>query len=1085
MPARRLLWRRMAPSDMLNSPVQSFLKPFISSYLAPILLFLSLSLGILAMTITPREEEPQIIVPMADVIVEVPGASAGEVEKLVAARLENLLWQLDGVEYVYSTSQRDRAVVTVRFFVGQNLEESLVRLHNQIFMHKDRVPSIVSDWIIKPVSIDDVSILNITIFSDKFDDYELRRMGVELLARLSEVKNVSRAEIYGGRPGQVLVKLDPQAMSGRGISAPQIYQALQNADFSLRLGEFPLNNRLFQVYGSAWLTDEHQVSSLVVGMHEGLPVYLKDLAEVSYGPAEPRYYTRLGLSHTYQKRSGTAPLPVTMPSVTLALAKKQGAGAVEVAENILEKLDDLQAALLPSDVYIEITRNYGLTAHEKVNELFRSLFFAVTTVVLVLTFTLGWRPALVVALAIPVSFSLALFGSYLLGYTINRVTLFALILSLGLVVDDPITNVDNVKRHMSLDGKDPAKAVLAGVSEVIVPVVMSTLAIIACFLPLFFITGMMGPYMGPMAVNVPLTVTFSTLCAVTIVPWLCHRFLKSYPAGKHTRDHQGVPEWIMLGYRSLMLPFLNSRWMRRALFVLVIILLMAAVSLALFRLVPLKMLPFDNKDEFQVVINMPEGSTLEQTDAALRDFERYFSKVSEITTFTSYSGMSSPMDFNGMVRGYYAREGAHQADIRVNLLPRKERSISSHTLILSMRRDLEHIAAGHGASMELVEVPPGPPVLAGIAAEIYAEPHKSYDEMIKAAEHVKGIMQDQEFVRDVDFSAQHPHEQYEFVLDREKAALHGLDARQVLKTLNLFLGGATPAVIHSQYQREVLEIRMILPLEKRAGIFNLEQLQMASRAGELISVGELGRFEKVVADQPIMHKNLRRVVYVTGEMAGQPPGEAVLDMKSALADNPLPPGFTLNWRGEGEWKITLDVFRDLGLAFGFALIVIYMLLIIQTGSLGLPLLIMSAIPLTLMGIMPGFFLLNLITGRDVDGFSDPVFFTATAMIGMIALGGIVIRNSLVLIDFIGSAVKRGQDFTEAILQSGAVRLRPIVLTALTTAIGVWPITRDPVFSGLAWALIFGLIASTMFTLILIPVSYYVIYRHKSKLRKVC
>ncbi|MFN2269033.1 MAG: efflux RND transporter permease subunit [Desulfonatronovibrio sp.] len=1080
MLARKSLLKRMVPSDMGNTAIQSFLKPFIFSHLAPILLFLSLSLGILAMIITPREEEPQIIVPMADVIVEVPGAGAQEVEKLVATRLENLLWQLEGVEYVYSRSERDRAVVTVRFLVGQNLEESLVRLHNQIFMHKDLVPSIVSDWIIKPVSIDDVPILNITIFSDEYDDYELRRMGVELLARLSEVENVSRTGIYGGRPGQILVEVDPQAMAGHGISAPQIQQALENADYALRLGEFPSNNQLFQVYGNSWLTHEHQVSDLIVGMHDGLPVYLKDVAQVNYGPAEPEYYARLGLSETYQEKTGAGHLPATMPSVTLALAKKQGTGAVEVAENILEKLDELEQSLLPSGVYTEITRNYGLTAHEKVNELFSSLFFAVTTVVLVLTFTLGWRPALVVGLAIPVSFSLALFGSYLLGYTINRVTLFALILSLGLVVDDPITNVDNVKRHMSFGDKDPGKAVLDGVSEVIVPVVMSTLAIIACFLPLFFITGMMGPYMAPMAANVPLTVTFSTLCAVTIVPWLCYRFLKNSPVSNRTGDYQGVPDLIMRGYRTLMLPFLNSRWLRRALFILVAILLVAAVSLAIFRLVPLKMLPFDNKDEFQVVVNMPEGFTLEDTDAALRDFEKYFSKVSEITTFTSYAGMASPMDFNGMVRQYYAREGAHHGDIRINLLPRKERSIGSHTLILSMRRDLEEIAAKHGASMELVEVPPGPPVLATIAAEIYAKPHKTYDEMIEAAEHVKGIMQDKEFIRDVDYSAQHAHDQYEFILDREKAALHGLDARDVLRTLNMFTGGVTPAVLHSSYQREVLDVRVILPLEKRAGIFNLEQLQLVSRSGELVSVGELGRFEKVGADQPVMHKNMRRVVYVTAEMVGQPPGEAVLDMKSSLEKSPLPAGFSIDWQGEGEWKITLDVFRDLGVAFGLALAVIYLLLIIQTGSIGLPLLIMSAIPLTLMGIMPGFFLLNLITGRNVDGFADPVFFTATAMIGMIALGGIVIRNSLVLIDFISSAIKKGQDFTEAILQSGAVRLRPIVLTALTTAIGVWPITRDPVFSGLAWALIFGLFASTLFTLVLIPVSYYMIYRPKSQ-----
>ncbi len=1063
---------------MSNTAIQSFLKPFISSHLAPILLFLSLSLGILAMSITPREEEPQIVVPMADVIVDVPGACAREVEKLVATRLENLLWQLNGVEYVYSSSHRDRAVVTVRFFVGQNLEESLVRLHNQILMHKDQVPSIVSGWIVKPVSIDDVPILNITVFSDNYSDYELRRMGVELLARLSEVENVSRTGVFGGRPGQVLVELDPQAMAGRGISPARIYQSIEKADYSLRLGEFPKNNKLFQVTGEAWLTHEGQVADLMVGMQEGLPVYLKDVAQVTYGPAEPEYYSRMGLSRTYQESASMEHLPLTMPSVTLALAKKQGASAVEVADSILKQLKELEATFLPSGVYTEVTRNYGLTAHEKVSELFRSLFFAVSTVVLVLTFTLGWRPALVVGLAIPVSFSLALFGSYLLGYTINRVTLFALILSLGLVVDDPITNVDNIKRHMTFGGKDPASAVLAGVSEVIVPVVMSTLAIIACFLPLFFITGMMGPYMAPMAANVPLTVTFSTLCAVTIVPWLCHRFLKRSPVNRHVADHQGVPDWIMRGYRALMHPFLKSHCLRRVLFVMVVVLLLAAVSLAIFKLVPLKMLPFDNKDEFQVVINMPESSTLEQTDAVLRDFEAYFSGISEVKFFTSYAGMASPMDFNGMVRQYYARDEANHGDIRINLLPRKERKAASHTLILSMRRDLEKIAARHGALMELVEVPPGPPVLSTIVAEIYAEPHKTYEEMISAAEHVKRIMLEKEFIRDVDYSAQHPHKRYKFVLDRTKAALHGLDVQEILQTMNIFIEGATPAQLHSPYQREVIEIRIILPLEKRAGIFNLEQLQMVSQSGDLISIGELGHFKKVSAEQPVLHKNLRRVVYVTAEMAGQPPGVAVLDMKKSLAENPVPPGFSLDWKGEGEWKITLDVFRDLGMAFGFALAVIYLLLIIQTGSLGLPLLIMSAIPLTLMGIMPGFFLLNLITARDVDGFADPVFFTATAMIGMIALGGIVIRNSLVLIDFISSALKKGQDFTEAILQSGAVRLRPIVLTALTTAIGVWPITRDPVFSGLAWSLIFGLITSTMFTLVLIPISYYVLYRPK-------
>lgn len=1066
------------PSPPDNSRIAAFVGPFLSSYPAPILLFLALALGALAITITPREEEPQIVVPMADVIVDVPGAGPGEVEKLVATRLEELLWQVQGVEYVYSTSQRDRAVVTVRFFVGQDLENALVRLHNQIIMHQDQVPSIVQDWMVKPVSIDDVPILNLTLFSSHRSDYELRRIGNELLARLSEVENVSRSQIFGGRARQVQVEMDPQAMAGRGISPLHIKQALEKADFSLTLGDFPRDNLHFQVLGDAHLTTAREVRGLVVGMQEDSPVYLQDVARVSDGPAEPGAYTRLGMSERYRQEQGLLDQPFSMPAVTLALAKKQGTNAVDVAESILDRMQKLEGTVLPGDVQAEVTRNYGRTAQEKVNELFRSMFFAVATVVLVLTLTLGWRPALVVGLAIPVSFSLALFGSYLLGYTINRVTLFALILSLGLVVDDPITNVDNVKRHMALGDKTPKNAVLAGVSEVVVPVVMSTLAIIACFLPLFFITGMMGPYMAPMAANVPLTVIFSTLCAVTIVPWLCHRFLSRPGAKKAGASPQGVPQWIMQGYRGLMLPFLRSRWMRRGLFFLVIVLILAALSLVLLRMVPLKMLPFDNKDEFQVVINMPEGTSLEHTDAVVRDFEYYLSQVPEITDFTTYTGLSSPMDFNAMVRGYYARQDPHQADIRINLEPGEKREAASHTLVLSLRRDLEDLALKHGATMELVEVPPGPPVKATIVAEVYPEPEQTYAEVIKAARHVAGIMQQEEFVRDVDISAQAPHQRWEFVLDREKASLHGLDARDILGSLGLYIGGAKPAALHSPYERETVHVRMMLPLEKRTGIYNLQQLHVIAGDGSVIALKELGRFEEMPADQPILHKNLRRVVYVTAEMAGQPPGEAVLDMKSSLSENPLPQGFSLEWRGEGEWKITLDVFRDLGLAFGFAMLAIYLLLVMQTGSLGLPLLIMSAIPLTLTGIMPGFFLLNLVTGQEVDGFSDPVFFTATAMIGMIALGGIVIRNSLVLIDFISSALKRGEDLKEAILQSGAVRLRPIVLTALTTAIGVWPITLDPVFSGLAWALIFGLMSSTVFTLVLVPVTFYLLYREK-------
>ncbi|MFW6005668.1 MAG: efflux RND transporter permease subunit, partial [Desulfonatronovibrionaceae bacterium] len=760
-----------------------------------------------------------------------------------------------------------------------------------------------------------------------------------------------------------------------------------------------------------------------------------------------------------------------------ALAKKKGTNAVDVADNVLANLEKLRPLLIPDDVYVEVTRNYGETARKKVDGLLASLGFAILTVVAVLAFTLGWKASLVVAVSIPVSFSLALFCSYLMGFTINRVTLFALILSLGLVVDDPITNVDNIKRHMRMKYPSPEYATLAGVAEVFPPVLMSTLAIIACFLPLFFITGMMGPYMAPMAANVPLTVIFSTISALTVVPWMCRKLMgNNVSSGQDYSDDSGVPQWIIRFYSALVRPFLNYGLMRMFLLGLLFVLLSAALLLAVFGMVPLKMLPFDNKDEFQIVIDMPRGTTLETTDRVVRDFEGYLEDIPEVTSFVSYTGQASPMDFNGMVRQYYLRGAPEEAEIRVNLKPAEHRKEQSHALVLAMRRDLEAIAEKHGAALKIVEMPPGPPVMSTIVAEIYAEPDKTYQEMIQASKKIRGVMEDEEFVRDVDDSVKEDSPRITFVLDREKADIHGIRASRVIDTLALAVQGARPAALHNPWERRTVPVKVVVPEKKRSNLQELENIRIRTSTNELVLLGELGEFQVEDADQPVLHKNLKRVVYVTAETVGQPPAEAILDMQSTLERDPLPPGFEVNWRGEGEWKITLDVCRDLGIAFGAALLGIYLLLIIQTGSLSMPLLIMSAIPLTLTGIMPGFYLLNLLTAGQAGGFEDPVFFTATAMIGMIALGGIVIRNSLVLLEFISSRTKSGQPLKEAVLQSGAIRLRPIVLTAMTTALGVWPITLDPIFSGLAWTLIFGLVASTLFTLVLVPVVYYMIYR---------
>jgi multidrug efflux pump subunit AcrB len=1058
--------------------IPAIVKSFLTSHLSILLIIASLCLGVAAVLITPREEEPQIVVPLADVYVQAPGASPEEVEKLVATPLERLLWQIDGVEYVYSISRQDMAVVTVRFFVGEDRENSLVKLHNKIRMNIDAVPPIVRGWVIKPVEIDDVPIVNLTLYSDRYDDADLHRIGEEVLARLSEVKNISRTEIVGGRRREVRVELSPERMAGLGVSALEVADALKGADASVTAGDFSRFNTQYTVTANSFLTEAENVRGLVVGVHQGRPVYLRDIADVIDGPEEATTYTRLGYSHRIRQETDRLAEPLTYSAVTLAVAKKRGTNAVDVAREVIAEMEVLKETILPTDVHVEVTRNYGETAQQKVNGLLSSLGFAIMTVVLLLAITLGWREALVVALAVPISFSLALFVNFLFGYTINRVTLFALILSLGLVVDDPITNVDNIQRHIFMGKRKPTNATLFAVSEVLPPVIMSTLAIIISFTPMFFITGMMGPYMAPMAANVPVTVIFSTVCAITIVPWFTFTLLKKVeikPAEVSTGSKVPVG-WINRIYRAVVSPFLRSRLYRWLLVAVIIVLLIIPVVLVIFRLVPLKMLPFDNKNEFQVVVNMPEGTTLETTDAVIRRFEDYLRRVAEVTHYVSYVGTSSPIDFNGMVRHYYLRQGSHVADIRVNLADKSRRKMQSHPIVLRLRADLMEIAENNGARIQLVEVPPGPPVLSTVVTEIYGEPDTDYSELIAAGKRIRELMRTEPFVVDIDDMAETRRDKIDFVLDKEKAALHGVSTQAVIGTLRLALTGDTPATVHAPDERRPLMVRVILPRDKRSSISDLAQLPMKTATGEMVPLAELVEIREEPVRQPIYHKNLDRVAYVLAEMAGRAPAEAVLDMQKRLAEDPLPDGIRAEWAGEGEWKITIRVFRDMGIAFAAAMLGIYVLLIIQTSSFFMPILIMMAIPLTAIGAMPGYFLLNLLTNVPVGGYETPVFFTATSMIGMIALGGIVIRNSLVLIEFIHDALREGMSFSEAILQSGAIRMRPILLTAATTALGAWPITFDPIFSGLAWTLIFGLFASTMFTLLVIPVTYYALYR---------
>ncbi|WP_457553986.1 efflux RND transporter permease subunit [Desulfobacula sp.] len=1061
-------------TEKKDSIITRIVRLFLSSQLSIMLVIISLALGAFSIYITPKEEEPQIVVPMADIYVNAPGASPEEIEKLVATPLEKMLWEIDGVEYVYSMSTKEKAVVTVRFFVGENREDSIVKLRNKIQMNLDRVPPIVTNWLVKPIEIDDVPILNLALYSDRYSDYELERVGEEVVARLSRLENISKSSIYGGRKREIRVELDPLRMKGFGISIQDIQNALQGADVSTQAGVFNKNNTRITLTSSSFLTSVDEVKTLVISGRESKPVYLEDVAKIIDGPKEADSYTRISFSNYFRKTHGIQPdQPFSFPCVTLAFSKKKGTNAVKVAQCILEEVEKLKTTIIPDGMHIQVTRNYGKTAQTKVNDLLSSLGFAIISVVILLAFTLGWREAAVVALAVPVSFSLALFMNYLFGYTINRVTLFALILSLGLVVDDPITNVDNIQRHIKAKVFLPFEATLFAVQEVLPPVIMSTIAIIICFVPLFFITGMMGPYMAPMAINVPLTILFSMVCALSFVPWMSYKLLKDVKE-KSKKKKSSAP-YLARFYKAILTPFLNMRYLRVLLFIGIIILLIGSIALAVFRFVPLKLLPFDNKNEFQIIIDLPEGTSLEYTDRVVRQFEQYLATVNEVTSFESFTGISSPMDFNGLVRHYFIRKGSHLADIRINLADKSDRVQQSHTILLRIRKDLEKIAKKNDAQVQLVEVPPGPPVLSTLVAEIYGTPDKTYTDLLQGAEYIKTVMEQEPNVSDIKIMTEKNSQRIDIIVDREKAALHGIDTKTILDALKSAVGGITPASIHLTHERNPLWIKVILPREKRSDMISISQIPIRSSLGKMIPLAELVHVVETKNKKPIYHKNLEPVVYVLGEVAGRAPGNAVLDMMKKLKTKPAPKDIRVNWSGEGEWKITLRVFRDMGLAFAAALFGIYFILIIDTESYFLPLLIMMAIPLTILGIMPGFFVLNLFT-ESVNGFNDPVFFTATSMIGMIALGGIVIRNSLVLIEFIQDAIKKGLPFKEAILISGVVRMRPILLTALTTAIGAFPITLDPVFSGLAWALIFGLLASTLFTLLVIPVTYYAVYK---------
>ncbi len=1078
----------------------------------PVALFIvGLAAGALALMFTPREEEPQIVVPMVDVLVRAPGLSARQVERQVTVPLEKLLAQIPGVEHVYASSATGQAAVTLAFYVGQDREDSILNTYNKLHSNLDRVPPVVADWVVKPVEVDDVPIVVLALWStdpDRYSDFELRRVAEEVSTVLQGIPQTSQVNVVGGRPRTVRILVDPESMAARKTTAADIVNALAVSNLLRSSGDWEVGNRSIRLEAGDFIRDAAELEGLVVNVIDGAPVYLRDVAEVIDGPAEPESYTWIDVTDVPDVPPGALR---DRPMVAISVAKQRGSNAVSVARSVHETMDRLHRELLPPDIHVEVLRDYGVTANEKVNNLASSLAFAIFTVVVFIGVFLGWRPAVVVGLAVPICYGITLALDMALGYTINRVTLFALILSLGLLVDDPITGVDNISRFMADRSRGVQDRVIAAIAEIRVPLVMSTVTIIAAFLPLAFITGMMGPYMAPMAFNVPVSVITSTAVAFLVTPWLACKLLRESPS---EAERASAPAEASL-YGRVMAPILDRRGRARGVLWLVLLLFVATAMLPLFRVVPLKLLPFDNKNELQVLIDMPESASLERTAAMTREVANQVARLPEVRAIAAFVGEPSPIDFNGMVRRYYQRIGPHMAELRVTLADKVERSHQSHAIVLRLRQLLSSFNDGE-VRIKVVEVPPGPPVMSTLVGELYGDTLTPYDRQKEAARALMVRLSREPHVTEVDSTVEDEKLLLRLVADKQKAALSGISTDDIAQTLAMANRGYVAGFLQLEREARPLPIELRVDPTRRVSRHDFERLQVKGRPGvaqastdqgletapqPLVSLGELGTFEEGATDQVIYHKDLRPVVYVTAELDGRTPAEVIADVnadlgapagesrdwhgrtyfRSGAGDGwQLPEGTHVVWTGEGEWRITVDVFRDMGLGYLFALLAIFGVLRLQTGATALSLIIMSAIPLTIIGIMPGFWLMNQFGERVVAGAPDPVLFTATAMIGMIALAGIVVRNSLILVEFISQARAAGATIRDALLQAGAVRMRPVLLTAGTTMLGNLIITLDPVFSGLALAIIFGIVASTLFSLVVVPVVYLLVFDRQEK-----
>ncbi|MDY3364234.1 efflux RND transporter permease subunit [Riemerella anatipestifer] len=1048
---------------------------FINSKLTILLMIALMIIGVYSSTLIPREEEPQIIVPMADVMVGYPGANPTEVENRVVKPLEKIISNIKGVEHVHSMAMNGKAMLIVQFYVGEDTERSYVKLYDELMKHKMMFPKGVYEPIVKTRSIDDVPMLGLTLWSENYNDYQLRQITEELASEIKKVKDVSLTNVIGGRARQLKVILDKAKMAESSVDALSVMQMIQASNGSSQTGSFVNNNQEYLLTTGQFLTSKEDVENLVVGTSQNMPVYLKQIAKVEDGASSPANYVSMGFGQHTEKGQKN---PSEYPAITLSVSKVKGADAMKISEQILEKVEHLKKNLIPADVHVEVTRNYGETASHKVSELLMHLGVAILAVTILVMLAMGWRGGLVVFLSVPLTFALTLFSYYVLGYTLNRITLFALVFVVGIVVDDSIIIAENMHRHFHMRKLPFKEAAIYAINEVGNPTILATFTVIAAILPMAFVSGMMGPYMSPMPIGASIAMLLSLFVALTITPYLGYHLLKVKDNEEHKEEQGLETSLIYKWYKKIEQPLLDSSKKRWTILGVTAVLLLISVLAFFTKWVAVKMLPFDNKNEIQVVIDMPEGTPLEKTAAVTKDVAQYLRTVPEVVNYQNYIGASSPITFNGLVRHYDMRGQSNTADIQVNLLDKSARSKQSHDVAKTIRPEIQKIAKKYGANIKIVEVPPGPPVLSTIVAEVYGP---NYEEQVKIADQVQQILKQTDDVVDVDWMVEAPQTEFKIIPDNEKSMLNGIAPQQLVGNLTYLMGEYPISTLYDEKSNQPVNMVMKLDDAEKATLQEITALKVKGQMGNMLPISDIAKVEKHTLEKSIYRKDQKRVVYVLADMAGvlESPAYAILGMEEKLKKMNLPEGYSINElymaqpsdesdftvKWDGEWQITLEVFRDLGAAFLVVIIIIYMLIVGWFQNFKTPIVMMVAIPLSLVGIVLGHWLLG-------------AFFTATSFIGMIALAGVMVRNSVLLIDFIEIRLNEGVPMKQAIIEAGAVRTTPILLTTGAVVIGAVIILFDPIFQGLAISLVFGAIVSTVLTLLVVPLVYYMTEKKK-------